>query len=135
MLAGDKANSVGEADVGEYLILIEFAGSSYAEANLLAAELEEVINREMAAVRVPARAEIRRTKPEAQDFGTTVALILSSGAVIELAKALHAWLRRSDRSRVVLKTETGELLATGLESRDVPAIVAALSEKGVKKKQ
>ena len=41
--------------MGEYLILIEFAGSSYAEANLLAAELEEVINREMAAVRVPAR--------------------------------------------------------------------------------
>ena len=115
--------------MSESIILLAFEDSSYADANLLAADLEEVINREMTRVRSPARAEIRRTRPEAQDFGTIVAIILGSGAVVELAKALHAWLCRSNRGRVVLRTETGELLATGLESKDVPAIVAALSGK------
>ena len=106
---------------------LELAGLSDDEADRLAADLRDELAHELA--RSGEAGTVARVKTEAGtlDMGATIAVILGTKAAVEVAKALHSWLARHNQASVTVKTAAGEVIAKGLESRDVPAIVAALN--------
>ena len=98
------------------------------EVDRLAADLRDELAAELA--RVGAGASVERVKEErgTLDMGATIGIVLGTKAAVELAKALHGWLVRHNQASITLKLPNGEIVAKGLESSDVPAIVAALAK-------
>ena len=98
------------------------------EVDRLAANLRDELAAELARAGTDASVERVKTERGTLDMGATIGIVLGSKAAIELAKALHAWLVRHNQASVTLKLPNGEVVAKGLESHDVPAIVAALAK-------
>ncbi len=75
----------------------------------------------------------RRDDPEAMDFGTTLVLVLGTPAIVAVAQALHGWLSRNNAAAVTIERPDGQkLVLRDLESKDVPATVAAFMSPGPK---
>jgi hypothetical protein len=70
--------------------------------------------------------EFRRERLDSQDFGATLAVVIGTTAANTLARGLAAWLQRNAGARITIRNSTGELVAEGLDSKDVPRIVQAL---------
>jgi hypothetical protein len=113
-------------------IYLELAAESDDVADRLAGELFDELAAELARTRTDVTTERVKGEAGTQDMGAILAVVLGSGAAIELAKALHAWLARRNQVRLTVKTAAGEVVASGVESHDVPAIIAALNRAGAK---
>jgi hypothetical protein len=107
-------------------IMIEFQEVSPAQADRYATELQDALKQAVSDMRI----ERIRSDPQAQDFGTTLAIVLGTPAVVVLATALKNWLTRRNQAKLRLKTKNGVILAENLESKDVAAIVTAISGQG-----
>jgi hypothetical protein len=95
-------------------VQIVFSGVTPAEANKLAASLENAISSSDPAV------ETRRVRdrPESQDGGTSVAFILVAAILSPIAKGIAAWLSRNsgttidihrpDNTTVTIRYASGE---------------------------
>jgi hypothetical protein len=102
--------------------LLEFENVSPRQAGKWATELEDALK-----VTVPTTTvERSRDDQEAQDFGATLVLVFGTPVAVALAKGIAQWMNRHDQASITVKTPEGEIVARGLNSRDVPAIAKAL---------
>jgi hypothetical protein len=102
---------------------ITFPDVSPDVANSLAESLAEDIRGNVKDGGLPVDPEIIRTDPTAQDFGTTLTILLGTPAVIILANAVRDWARRTNRSDVIIN---GKIIKN-LESKDVADVVKAMN--------
>jgi hypothetical protein len=113
---------------GQATAVVTFKGLSMAEANQAALELRaEILDRAEADEDV--RAEIEKENPDTQDFGTILVLVFGTGAAIAIAKGIQTYIAKHG-SRVHIKTEAGEVIATGDAAMniDVAKTTAALQK-------
>jgi hypothetical protein len=117
--------------VSDSKITISFPDVEPDEANYLAEDLAKDVSQELRAAGHKAEPEIRRTDPTAQDFGTTLVLVLGAPAVIVLAKAVRDWAQRKDRSQISIDG----VVIDNIESKDVKDIIAEIGKIQAQKKQ
>ena len=107
-------------------LVISFADASTAEGNRLASSLADVLRD------VDPRITVNRERERAdtQDFGATLAVVMGTAAATAVAKGIGAWLARNSGARIEIKRK-GKLVlvATHLDSKDVPRIAEALSSE------
>jgi hypothetical protein len=105
-------------------LTIKFAEATAAEANVLSSSLMDKIRD------VAPEAEVSRVRerPDSQDFGTVLVLVLGTAAVEVIARGISAWLTRNSGAKIELTRngQTVQLSAENLDSCDVPKLVAAL---------
>lgn len=105
-------------------LVLSFTGATNDEGNRYASELKD----SLADIGSGVRIERRRERSDAQDFGSTLVLVLGTTAVTALARGVAAWLQRTSGARITVRTPGGELIAEGLDSKDVARVVQALSD-------
>lgn len=103
--------------------ILRFDNASVADQNRFA---DDLLNALMDA-HPEVTADRKRENIAAQDFGGTLVLVLGTPAIVAVAHALKNWLSRNNAASVSIETPTGRLVAKNLESRDVTAIIKALS--------
>jgi hypothetical protein len=108
-------------------LTITFSGTSTAEGNRLAGTLGDAL-RDLDPRIIVQR---NRERPDAQDFGASLAVLLGTAAATAVAKGIAAWLARNSGAQIEIR-RNGKiiLLASGLDSKDVPRIAEALSSQG-----
>jgi hypothetical protein len=105
-------------------LVITFPESSTAEGNRLASTLADAL-RDVDPNIVVDRV---RERPDTQDFGASLALILGTAAATAVAKGIAAWIARNSGAQIEIKRNGKVVLrAKHLDSRDVPRIAEALS--------
>jgi hypothetical protein len=104
-------------------VILSFTGATPDEGNRYARDLNTFLHD----VSSDIQAEQCRERDDSQDFGATIVLVLGTAAVSTLAQGIAAWLRRNAGVRLSVKKASGELIAEGLDSKDVAQIVKALS--------
>lgn len=105
-------------------LLIGFPDASTAEGNRLTNSLAEALRDIGPGIIV----ERQRERPDTQDFGASLAVILGTTAVTAVAKGLAAWLARNSGARVEIRRKGRLVLrASHLSSKDTSRIVKALS--------
>jgi len=107
----------------ERTALLTFGGAEAADRNRYASGLRDFILDLGTDVRV----EKRRESVDSQEFGSTLVLVLGTTAISTLAYGVAAWLSRNAGARITVRTAKGEVVAEGLDSKDVPRIVEAFS--------
>lgn len=108
-------------------LVITFPDASAAQGDQLAGSLAEALRDIDPNIEVARK----RERPDTQDLGATLAVILAAPAVTELAKGIASWVARNSGARIEVR-RNGEIVlsADHLDSKDVPRIVAALSTGG-----
>lgn len=106
---------------------ISFPDTSIADGNRFAGTLAETLRDLDPSVTV----ERQRDRPETQDLGASLAIILGTAAATAVAKGIGNWLARNSGARIEIRRK-GELVFTGthLDSKDVPRIAEAISSGG-----
>lgn len=102
--------------------MLKFDDVDLSEANRYAEDLRRALIEAEPALSV----ERVRTDMTTQDFGATLVLVLGAPAVVAAVKAIKDWLVRNNQASVSVWTPEGTVIASGLESKDVPAIVASI---------
>ena len=101
-------------------LAIRFTDTSSAQANQWAGDLKTVLetcHRQVEASQV-------REDTETMDLGTSLGVILGSGAVVAVAKGIQAWLARNQGATLELTNQQGQTVkATGLRSGDAADLV------------
>jgi Effector Associated Constant Component 1 len=107
-------------------ILISFANVSTAEANQLASSLAEVLRDVDPGIVV----DRQRERPDTQDFGASLAVVLGTAAATAFAKGIAAWLSRNSGACVEIRCKGKPVvIASHLASKDVSRIVEVLSSE------
>jgi hypothetical protein len=107
----------------EHRFEIGFDSASAVEAGKYADELRRYILDAAPEVEI----ERIRTDPEAQDFGTSLAVILASPAIIAVAQGIRMWLARRSSSKVKLKVGNRVLEVDNIRARDAATLAHELS--------
>lgn len=107
-------------------LVISFADVSTAEGNRLASTLADVLRDVDPNILV----HRQRESSDSQDMGASLAVMLGTAAVTAFAKGIAAWLARNSGARIEIRRKGKMVLvATHLNSNDVPRIVEALSSE------
>jgi Effector Associated Constant Component 1 len=107
-------------------LVIGFPDASVADGNRLASTLAEALRDLDPGIAV----ERQRERSDTQDFGASLAVVLGTTAATAMAKGLVAWLTRNSGARIEIRRKGKVVLvATHLDSQDVPRIVEALSSE------
>jgi hypothetical protein len=108
-------------------ILITFAGSTTADGNRFAGSLAETLR----AVDPTIEVERVRERADTQDFGTSLAVVLGTAAVTELAKGFATWLSRNSGATIEIRREGHVIVTAGhLDSGDVSRLAETLRAAG-----
>ncbi len=104
-------------------IRISFQDVEESEAGAMAEELREYILEEAP------EAEVSRERddPESMDAGATLAVILSSAAVVAVAKGIQAWLERRTSSSIKLVVDSRQLEVSYLTCKQASELTRQLS--------
>lgn len=105
-------------------LIITFPGISAAEANRHAAGLAAAIRNSDRSV----KAEQKRDRPDTQDLGTTIAVILGTASITEVARGVATWLARHSGAKIQISTD-GNVIASNLDSRDAARIAEAFGQR------
>jgi hypothetical protein len=73
--------------------------------------------------------DLKRDDSKAQDFGSTLVLVLGAPAVVVIARALGEYLQRRRGVTLTVKTPAGEVIAEKLTSKDAMRIVEIMSKQ------
>jgi len=105
-------------------LILTFPNASTAEGNRHASTLAESL-RDIDPNIVVDR---QRERPDTQDFGATLAVMLGTAAATAVANGIAAWLARNSGARIEIRRKGKVVLvATHLDSKDVSRIAEALS--------
>jgi hypothetical protein len=102
-------------------VILSFPGTTIDEGNRYASDLMDFL------ADAGVHTERRRERDDAQDFGSTLVLVLGTTAASALARGLAVWLQRNSGARITVRKADGDLIAEGLDSKDVARVVQALS--------
>ena len=109
-------------------VVISFGDTTTAEGNRFAGSLAETLRGLNPTIQV----ERIRERPDTQDFGASLAVILGTTAVVELAKGIASWLARNSGSKIEIRREGQVVMsASHLDSVDVPKLAEALRTAGL----
>jgi hypothetical protein len=100
---------------------ITFPGATSAEANRYAGELRDVLRNADRDISV----EQKRERPDTQDFGATLVIILGTASVTAIAKGVQSWLARTSGARIEISAD-GRVIAENLDSKDAAKVVEAV---------
>jgi len=107
-------------------LIISFADASTAEGNRLASTLADAL----CDVDPSVVADRQRDRSDTQDFGASLAVVLGTAAATAVAKGIGAWLARNSGARIEIRRKGKVVLvASYLDSKDVPRIAKALSSE------
>jgi hypothetical protein len=104
--------------------IITFPDASLAEANKYASDLAASLRDLDQSLRV----EQRKDRPDTQDFGATVAIILGTASVTAVAKGVAAWLAGNSGAKIQINAD-GSVIASNLDSGDTAKIAEALAKR------
>ena len=104
---------------------IRFENSSVSEAGRKAAELRD----SLLDINSDISAEIVKDDPTTQDFGSTLVLVLGAPAVVIIARGIANYLKRAHGS-IVIETDDGTVVATGITGQDAARIAEAFAPQG-----
>jgi hypothetical protein len=104
--------------------IITFLDASLAEANKYASDLATSLRDLDQSLKV----EQRKDRPDTQDFGATVAIMLGTASVTAVAKGVAAWLARNSGTKIQINAD-GSVIASTLDSRDAAKIAEALAKR------
>jgi len=96
-----------------------------ATASRQAQALERIILEEGPAATI----ERIRTRQDTLDGGATLAVILASPVLLELARCLHMFLQRYNSSQVTITDERGSLVARNVSASTVMALTREWSTR------
>lgn len=99
---------------------LSFPGASSAEANRFASDLAAAIRDADRDVRV----EQQRDRPDTQDLGVLLQVVLGSGSAVAIARGISFWLARHAGARIQIDKD-GTVVASNLDSRDAARIAEA----------
>lgn len=102
--------------------MLKFDGADISDANRYAESLRRALMETEPALSV----DRVRTDATTQDFGATLVLVLGAPAVVAAVEAIKAWLVRNNQASISVWTPDGIVVASRLESKDVPATVASI---------
>jgi hypothetical protein len=105
-------------------LIVTFPDISTAEANRYAAGLAAAIRDSDRDVQV----EQRRDRPDTQDFGATLAIILGTASATAVAKGVAAWLARHSGAKIQIAAD-GSVIASNLASEDAARIAEAFTHR------
>src|SRR5436190_1532863 len=102
---------------------LRFGEVDDAQANVLASSLMEALRDVDPAVDV----QQIRTRPDSQDFGTVLALVLGTAAAQAIARGIGAWIARHSGVKIEFKRDGKTvLIASDVDSKDVSKILEAI---------
>jgi hypothetical protein len=104
-------------------VILSFTGSTSDKGNQYASDLKDFLTSADPAIQIAKRPD----RSDTQDFGSTLVLVLGTTGATALAHGIATWLKRNSGARITVKNARGELVAEGLESKDVARIVQAIS--------
>ena|ERR1051326_9203320 len=110
---------------------ISFPGLSAAEAGRGAAELEQEINQALREAHHPTVAKQHRTKPNSQDLGQVVQILLAAPASVVLARGIalgiQKYLARTNRGSLKVALPNGTFVEVNdVEGKDLAKVVDKL---------
>jgi hypothetical protein len=107
-----------------HTVTLRFDGADDSEANKYAEELRRELREAIPTLTV------ERFRPDntTQDFGATLVLVLGAPAMVAAVESLKAWLTRRNAASISIWTKHGKVIASGIESKDVPEIVKAIAK-------
>ncbi len=106
-------------------IVFSFADSNQADRDRFAGSLAETLRG------FDLQVERVRERPDTQDFGATLVVILGTTAVTKLASGIATWMARHSGAKIEIRL-AGEvvLTASDLDSKDVPKLAEVLRKAG-----
>jgi hypothetical protein len=105
-------------------LIISFPNSSAAEGNHFASTLADALRDAHPDIVV----DRQRDRPETQDFGATLAVVVGTAAATATAKGVASWLARNTGAGIEIRRNGKVILrANHLDSKDVPRIAEAFS--------
>lgn len=99
---------------------IKFPSASTAEANRYAADLAATLREVDRNLKV----EQTRDRPDTQDFGATLVVLLGTASVTAVAQGVATWLARHSGAKIQINAD-GSVIASNLESGDAARIAEA----------
>jgi hypothetical protein len=108
----------------EQTLEIAFDSCDPADAGRLATALEE----DLREIHGSTKISLKKERPDAQDFGSTLVLVFGTPVAIALAGAISTFLQRNSGARIRI-SKSGEVIASNLESQDAAKIAAAFTGK------
>ena len=105
--------------------IVTFEGVSPSDANRYAEELRNALLDATADITV----QRKRENPQAQDFGSTLVLILGTPAVAAVVTALSNWLQLRKNASLSWKSADGEINIQNISSKDVVELAQQLLNK------
>jgi hypothetical protein len=108
--------------MGTEEFLIEFAGSTPAEAGRLAEDLRTKLISADSTILV----ERKRSDPSAMDGGGTLAAVWGASATASVAKTLSNWLFQNDRITLSIKVKGKEIHIDNVRRQDAAKLTKSL---------
>ena len=107
---------------------IRFVDQSDREASLLAVDLENHL-RDVVTEQDALELARARTRPDAQDFGATLVLVLGTAAAGSIAKGIQSWLASHSGTKIEISDSVGKVVATNIDAASAAAIMSAWAER------
>ena len=101
---------------------IKFNEEGLAQANIYSDELREVILELSANKNIEVEAEILRDSPTTMDFGGTLAIILGTSAVVEIAKGIGNWLSKRNSASITIVAKNGKVVVENISAKDASSL-------------
>jgi Effector Associated Constant Component 1 len=105
-------------------VIVRFPNASSAEGNRFAGSLADALRDVDRGIVV----DRQRERPDTQDFGASLAVVLGTAAATAVAKGIAGWMARNSGVQIEIRRH-GQIVmvASHLDSKDVPRIVEAIS--------
>lgn len=109
----------------EQTYIITFDTLSAAEANHYAEELRQALLEASPDIEV----HRRRDDPHAQDFGSTLVLLLGTPAAAAAVTAISNWLARRNRASITIKRADEQIVVQNITSKKAGELAQLLVKK------
>jgi hypothetical protein len=105
-------------------VILSFPKARKDDANIFAEELRKELRRLDPNLTV----DKQRDTEAAQDFGATLAVIITSAAATALAKGIANFISKRG-TKISIRLGTNQIEATGIESKDLAALMTAINKE------
>jgi hypothetical protein len=120
----DASRSIGTRGVTmSNELRISFPEASSAERSRLAQRLQTALV-EVRGLQV----SLVKERPDSQDAGTVLSVVLSAPAIVLSIKAISAWLVRNNQTSITILKPDGAVIIKNMRSEDAPKAIEALKE-------